>query len=166
MDIMLLSISIILLLLGLAGCLLPVLPGPPISFLALLFVNFTSYADFTANFLIIMAVMAAAVTTVDFIVPVWATKKAGGSKYGMWGAGIGIFAGIFFLPPFGLIIGPLAGAILGEMIKGSGGRKAIVAGLGSFAGFLLGAGLKLAASLTISLYFVRDVFLSSPVLFN
>lgn len=157
MDIFLLIISLILLMIGIAGCFLPVLPGPPVSFIALLLVNFTSFADFSTEFIIIMAVLAAAVTIIDFIVPVWTTKKFGGSKYGMWGAAIGIILGIFLFPPFGLIIGPLAGAIAGEMINGSGGSKALVAGLGSFAGFLLGIGLKLAVSLTITIYLIREL---------
>ena len=157
MDIFLLIISLILLMIGIAGCFLPVLPGPPVSFIALLLVNFTSFADFSTEFIIIMAVLAATVTIIDFIVPVWTTKKFGGSKYGMWGAAIGIILGIFLFPPFGLIIGPLAGAIAGEMINGSGGSKALVAGLGSFAGFLLGIGLKLAVSLTITIYLIREL---------
>jgi uncharacterized protein len=157
MDIFLLIISLLLLLIGIAGCFLPVLPGPPVSFIALLLVNFTRFADFSTELIIIMAVLAAAVTIIDFIVPVWSTKKFGGSKYGMWGAGIGIILGIFLFPPFGLIIGPLAGAIIGEMINGSGGRNALVAGIGSFAGFLLGIGLKLAVSLTITIYLIREL---------
>lgn len=164
MDVALLSISVILILTGLAGCFLPVVPGPPLSFLGLLMVHFTAYASFTVEFLLLMAFIALSVTIIDFLVPVWATRKFGGSKYGMWGAGIGIFAGIFFLPPIGLIAGPLAGAILGELIKGSGGRNAIVAGLGSFAGFLMGVGLKLAASLTMTIYFVKALFPSTPAL--
>lgn len=150
-----LSVAVILLLTGIAGCLLPVLPGPPVSFLALLMLHFTKWADFSGRFLILMASVAVVVTIVDYVVPVWTTKKFGGSKYGMWGAGIGIFAGIFFFPPLGFIIGPLAGAIAGELIHGRTGSQAVVAGLGSFAGFLLGVGLKLAASLTMTVYFVR-----------
>lgn len=155
MDIVLLSAAIILLLTGLAGCLLPVLPGPPLSFIALLILHFTPWADFSARLLILMAILATAVTLADYIFPVWTTKKFGGSRYGMWGAGIGIFAGIFFFPPVGIIIGPLAGAIAGELIYGRSGRDAVVAGLGSFAGFLLGVGLKLAASLIMTVYFVK-----------
>jgi uncharacterized protein len=161
MDSVLLSLAVILLLIGMAGCLLPVVPGPPVSYLALLIVNFTKYAGFTTDFLIITALLAIAVTVADLFIPVWATKKFGGSKYGMWGAGIGIFAGIFFFPPLGLVLGPLAGAIAGELISGSGGRKAVVAGLGSFAGFIAGVGLKLGVSLAITIYFVREVFMAS-----
>lgn len=158
MDILLIAISVLLLLLGLAGCLLPVIPGPPLSYLALLIISFTRFAHFSTDFLVIMAIIAALVTVIDFVVPVWTTKKFGGSVYGMWGAGIGIFAGIFFMPPLGLVIGPLAGAITGELIRGSDAGKAIIAGLGSFAGFLLGVGLKLIVSITITIYFVKEVF--------
>ncbi len=161
MDVILLSVSVLLLLAGIAGCLLPVIPGPPLSFLALLLVSFTKYAEFTVNFLIITGIIAVLVTLVDLAVPVWATKKCGGSRYGMWGAGIGIIAGIFFFPPAGLLLGPLAGAITGELIRGTGGRRAVIAGLGSFAGFLLGVGLKLAVSGTLTVYFVRAVFSAS-----
>lgn len=157
MDTLLLILAIILLLTGIAGCFLPVLPGPPVSFAALLLVNFTTYAYFSTRFIIIMAILATVVTILDFIVPVWTTKRFGGSKYGTWGAGIGLFLGIFFFPPFGMIIGPLIGAIIGELINGSSNRNAIKAGLGSFAGFLLGIGLKLAVSLTITVYFVMEV---------
>lgn len=161
MDTLLLTLAIILLLTGIAGCLLPVIPGPPVSYLALLIVNFTRYAGFTTDFLIITALLAIGVTVADLFIPVWATKKFGGSKYGMWGAGIGIFAGIFFFPPIGLVLGPLAGAVAGELLTGAGGRKAVIAGLGSFAGFIAGVGLKLAASLAMTIYFVREVFMAS-----
>jgi uncharacterized protein len=157
MDIFLLVLAVMLLIIGLAGCLLPVIPGPPVSFLALVTVHFTRFADFTVTFLLIMAFFAIAVTIVDLLVPVWASKKTGGSKYGMWGAAIGIIAGIFFLPPYGLIAGPVAGAIAGELLHGRKGKQALLAGLGSFAGFMLGIGLKLAVSLTITVYFIKGV---------
>lgn len=157
MDTILLILAIILLLTGIAGCFLPVLPGPPISFAALLLVNFTVYADFSTRFIIIMAMLAAAVTILDFIFPVWTTKRFGGSKYGTWGAAIGLVLGIFFFPPVGMIFGPLIGAIIGELINGSSNRNAVIAGLGSFAGFLLGIGLKLAVSLAITVYFIMEV---------
>jgi uncharacterized protein len=157
MDIILLSIALLLLLVGLAGCFLPVVPGPPVSFMALLLVNFTRYAAFSTEFILLTAFIAMAVTVLDFVVPVWTTKKFGGSKYGMWGAGIGIFAGVLFFPPLGLVLGPLAGAIIGEFLSGSSGKKALIAGLGSFAGFLLGIGLKLSVSLTITIYFLREI---------
>jgi uncharacterized protein len=157
MDLFLLLLSIIVLFIGLAGCFLPLIPGPPLSFMALVIIHFTRFADFNTGFLLLMALVAVAVTITDFFVPVWATGKSGGSRYGIWGAGIGIIAGIFFFPPLGLITGPFAGAVIGELIYGRSARKALIAGLGSFAGFMLGIGLKLAASVTMMLYFAKAV---------
>jgi uncharacterized protein len=157
MDYFLLFLSIIFLLIGLAGCFLPVIPGPPVSFLSLVLVHFTRYADFTLLFILIMAVLAAAATLIDLVIPLWATRKSGGSAYGMWGAAIGIVAGIFLFPPLGIIIFPVAGAIAGEMLQGKGFMEAVKSGLGAFAGFMLGIGIKLVASLTITFYFLRAV---------
>jgi len=146
-------------LLGLLGCVLPVIPGPPISFVGLLLLHFTKYADFSAEFLILWGTVAIVVTVLDYIVPIWGTKKFGGTRAGMWGAGIGLVAGIFFFPPIGIIIGPFAGAVIGEAIKGKEAREAFKAGFGSFLGLLVGIALKLAASIMMAYYFVKEAIL-------
>lgn len=158
MDYFLLILSILLIITGLLGCVLPVLPGPPFSFLGLLLLHFTKFADFTVTFLIITAVLAIIVTVLDYIVPIWGTKKFGGSKAGQWGATIGMIIGMLFLGPLGLIFGPLVGAIIGELIKGTESRQALRAGFGAFIGFLLGVGLKLAASLYMTYHYVKAFF--------
>jgi uncharacterized protein YqgC (DUF456 family) len=158
MDYFLLVLAILCMIIGLLGCALPVLPGPPLSFIGLLLLHFTRFADFSLRFFIIMAAVTILVSVLDYLVPIWGTKRFGGTKAGMWGATIGMFAGIFFLPPIGLILGPLFGAIIGEAINGADSRKAIVAGLGSLAGFFLGIGLKLAASIMMTIYFVKALF--------
>ncbi len=157
MDFVLLLLSVILLLTGIAGCFLPFIPGPPLSFLALLTVHFTRFAGFTAGFLALMAAIAVAVTVADLLLPVWTAGKSGGSRYGVWGAAIGLLAGILTLSPAGLIIGPVAGAIAGEFLNGRKPGEAFVAGLAAFAGFLMGTGLKLGASLAMTFYFIRAV---------
>ena len=157
MDVFLLILAIILMIAGILGCFLPIVPGPPLSFIGLLLLHFTKYADFSLTFFLIMGLVVVVVTVLDYVVPIWGTKKFGGTKAGMWGATIGMFVGIFFLPPIGLILGPLAGAIIGEAIKGAETKKALVAGLGSFFGFLLGIGLKLAASIMMTIYFIKAV---------
>lgn len=158
MDYFLLVLSILLIITGILGCVLPVLPGPPFSFLGLLLLHFTKFADFTVTFLIITAVLAIIVTVLDYIVPIWGTKKFGGSKAGQWGATIGMIIGMLFLGPLGLILGPLVGAIIGELINGTESRQALRAGFGAFIGFLLGVGLKLAASLYITYHYVKAFF--------
>ncbi len=155
MDYVLLVLSILLIITGLLGCVLPVLPGPPFSFLGLLLIHFTRFADFTVPFLIITASIAIIVTVLDYIVPIWSTKKFGGSKAGMWGATIGMIIGMVFLGPFGLILGPLLGAIIGESINGAKSQNALRAGMGAFIGFLLGVGLKLAASVYMTYHFIK-----------
>ncbi|MGE0090502.1 MAG: DUF456 domain-containing protein [Bacteroidales bacterium] len=158
MDYFLLVLSILLIITGLLGCVLPVLPGPPFSFLGLLLLHFTKFADFTVTLLIATAVLAIIVTVLDYIVPIWGTKKFGGSKAGQWGATIGMIIGMLFLGPLGLILGPLVGAIIGELIKGTESRQALSASFGAFIGFLLGVGLKLAASLYMTYHYVKAFF--------
>lgn len=148
------TISVIVMILGIIGCLVPVLPGPPLSFLALLMLHFTRFADFTRWTLIIFAGIAIVVTILDYLVPIWGTKKFGGSKYGTRGAAIGLVIG-FFLGPIGIIIGPLIGAFVGEMIFKDDINYSVKASFGSLVGFLTGVGLKLAASFVMAFYFFR-----------
>ena len=140
---------------GIIGCLVPVLPGPPISFLGLISLHFTRFGDFTSAALITFGAIALTVTILDYLVPVWGTKKFGGSKYGTRGAAIGLIIGLF-LGPLGLIIGPLAGAFVGELIFRDDIKYAMKAGFGSLLGFLTGVGLKLAASFVMTFYFVKE----------
>ncbi len=119
--------------------------------------HFTSFADFSKNLLIILAVAAGIVTILDYFVPIWGTKKFGGSKYGTRGAAIGLIIGLFF-GPLGIILGPFLGAFIGEMIFRDDFKYALKAGFGSLLGFLTGVGLKLATSLTITFYFIKAFF--------
>lgn len=154
MDYLLLALAIAFMIVGIAGCLLPVLPGPPLSYLGLVVLHFTRFADISKNMFIILGIVAVVVTVVDYIVPIWGTKKFGGSKYGMRGATVGLIIGLF-LGPVGIIIGPFIGAVVGELIFRDDIKYALRAGFGSLLGFLTGVGLKLAASLLMTFYFVR-----------
>jgi uncharacterized protein len=157
-DYVLVIIGIIIMVLGIIGCLVPVLPGPPLSFLGLLLLHFTKFGHFTAWTLIVFAGIAIAVSILDYLVPIWGTKKFGGSKYGTRGAAVGLIVG-FFLGPVGIIIGPLIGAFIGEMIFKDDFNYAFKAGFGSLIGFLTGVGLKLAASFVMTFYFVRALIM-------
>jgi len=157
-DYILLILGIILMLVGLVGCVIPILPGPPISFIGLLLLQFSRFADYSLNFMLLMGAIALLVSAADYVVPVWGTKKMGGSKAGIWGAAIGLFLGIFFFPPVGLIVGPLVGAVLAELIQGEDFQKSFRAGMGSLMGFILGIGIKLIASGVMTYYFVKALF--------
>lgn len=148
------AVAIMLMILGIAGCLLPILPGPPLAYLGLVALHFTRFADISRNMFIILGVIAVVVTVIDYVVPIWGTRQFGGSKYGMRGATVGLIIGLFLGPP-GIIIGPFIGAFVGELIFKDDIRYALKAGFGSLLGFLTGVGLKLAAALLMTFYFVK-----------
>ncbi len=154
-DYILLISGIIFMLLGIIGCLVPVLPGPPFSFLGIILLHFSRFGQFYVSTLIIFGVIAIVVTILDYIVPVWGTKKFGGTKYGTRGAAVGLITG-FFLGPAGIILGPFIGAFIGEMIFKDDLNYALKAGFGSLLGFLTGIGLKLTASFIMTFYFIKE----------
>jgi len=143
-------------LLGIIGCLVPVLPGPPLSYIGLVLIHFTRFADISSNLFIVLGVITVIVTVLDYVVPIWGTKKFGGSKYGIRGATVGLIIGLF-LGPVGIIVGPFVGAFVGELIFKDDVRYALKAGFGSLLGFLMGVGLKLAASAAITFYFIKSI---------
>lgn len=144
MDITLAIIAFLLSLVGIIGCIVPVLPGLLLNFLALVGLYFTSYAEIDLTSLIIWLVVVGIVSLADFFLPALMTRKFGGSKAGEWGATIGVFAGLFLFPPWGIILGPFFGAVLGEMSRKSGTPdQALKSGFGSFLAFFVGTGIKL-----------------------
>ncbi len=157
-DILWISIGMLLLIVGIIGCILPVLPGQILAWGSLLILQLTSPPPFTAKFIVIWALITAGVTLMDYYVPIWGTKKLGGSKKGMWGATIGLVIGIFFFPPFGLIVGPFVGAFVGELIAGKNSNIAFKSALGSFLGFVAGTMMKLVISFIMGYYFIINAF--------
>jgi len=169
MDIALLIIGFILILVGIVGCILPVVPGPPLSYIGLLLLHFTSYVDITWFTLIATAIATIIVTVLDYIIPVWGTKKAGGTKWGMRGSGLGLIVGLFF-SPIGIFVGPFVGALIGELLyyyyikkdadDNEKFHKSIKAALGSFLGLMLGVGLKIFVSCLIGFIFVKEALIA------
>ena len=155
-DYLLLTSGILLIILGIIGCLVPVLPGPPLSFLGILMLHLSRFGQFPNHVLIIFGVVAVTVTILDYIVPLWGTRKFGGSKYGSRGATVGLVTG-FFLGPAGIILGPFIGAFIGEMIFRDDIRYAARACIGSLLAFLSGIGLKLAASFVMTYFFLKEL---------
>jgi uncharacterized protein len=154
MDVLWLVLGVLLMLVGLAGCILPFLPGPPLCYLALLIQQLQSSPPYTTKFLIIWAGITLLVTALDYVIPLYGTRRFGGTKYGLWGCVIGLIAGLWF-PPFGLIFGPFAGAFIGELIGNAEANHAFKAAVGSFIGFLLGTLLKLIVCFVMGWYFIQ-----------
>jgi uncharacterized protein len=157
MDIFWLVVAIILMFSGIIGCLLPFLPGPPLSYLGLLAMQLRSDAPFTTKFLLIFAGITIIVTVLDYVIPMAGTKRFGGTRYGMWGCTIGLIVGIF-IPPWGLIIGPFAGAFVGELLGNASTENALRAALGSFIGFLFGTLLKLIVCFVMGYYLIAAIW--------
>ena len=130
-------LGVLLVLCGIAGSLLPLLPGPPLAYAGFLIQHFRTDRPFTTQFLLIWAGVVIIILILDYLVPLWGTKKYGGSKYGMWGCAIG-FLLAFWMGPLGVILGPFIGAFVGEMIYQQNSKKALHAAKGAFLGFLFG----------------------------
>lgn len=155
MDVILLIIGISFLLAGLVGCILPVLPGPPLSFVALLILQITHWGDFENRFLWLSALAAVVVTVLDYVVPVWGTKRFGGTRAGVWGASIGLIVGLF-IGPVGVILGPFVGAFVGELTGNSDSGNALRSAMGAFVGLMTGVVLKLVVSGVFTWYFFKE----------
>jgi uncharacterized protein len=145
----------LLLVVGLVGCFVPVLPGPPLAFFGLLIQQLKTSAPFTARFLIIFLVITIFITILDYVIPVYGTKRWGGSKYGVWGSGIGLLVGLWF-GPLGMIAGPFVGAWIGELFASADAAQAMKAAIGSFIGFLAGTFLKLMVCFIMVWYWVTS----------
>jgi len=147
MDIILLIVGFILMLVGIVGSILPVIPGTPISWLGLIVLYLAPSIEFDWTFLIITGVVAIGIYIMDYIIPALGTKKFGGSKAGAWGTFIGLIVGILAPIPFGILIGPFVGALVGELaFNQTQGPQAIKAAFGSFIGFLASTFMKLFAT--------------------
>ena len=132
LDVILIIVSALCMIAGLAGCVLPFLPGPPIAYLGLVFLHFTDKVHYTSTQLIIWLLIVAVVQVLDYFTPMLGSKYSGGSKWGNWGCIIGTLVGLLFLP-WGVILGPFLGAEFSQALK---------SGVGSLIGFILGTLLK------------------------
>ncbi|HBI01675.1 MAG TPA: DUF456 domain-containing protein [Flavobacterium sp.] len=159
MDIALLIIAFILMIIGILGSFLPVLPGPPISWVGLLLLYLTKAVPMSYTVLGVTLFVALLVGILDYVIPAKGTKRFGGSKYGIWGTNIGLVVGILAPIPFGFIIGPFVGAFVGEMINDSkDSQKAFKAATGSFIGFLASTFMKFVVSVVFFGLFLLKVW--------
>lgn len=155
MDILLIITGILFLLTGLAGCILPLLPGPPIAYVGLILLHFTDKAEFTTSQLMSWLLLVITLQVLDYIIPLLGSKYGGSSSQGTKGCLAGTLIGLFFMP-WGIILGPFLGAFLGELIGGNPTSQALKSGMGALAGFLLGTVLKCI----VTGYFIYQFFIA------
>lgn len=154
-----LVLAIILFLAGLAGTVLPVLPGAPLILLGMVVYGlFTGFAKLTWGFFIWQAVAVALTFFIDYLASVWGVRRSGGSKAALWGSVIGLVAGVLVLGPAGIILGPFLGAFLGEILVKKDVAQALRTGVGSLVGLLGGTVLKLAIELVMIAWFLTVIF--------
>jgi len=158
MDLILVIGGFLLCLLGIVGSVLPVLPGPPISWLGLLLLHLTNGVPLSYWFLGITLVIALTIFILDYFIPAIGTKRFGGSSAGAIGTIIGLIIGLFSPIPFGILIGAFLGALIGEMVFNKTERKkALKAAFGAFLGFLTSTFMKLVVSFIFLGLFLWDL---------
>ena len=152
-------------LVGILGSIIPGLPGPPISWLGMfaLYIWGTgtdSGGDaMSLTVLLVMLGVTTVVSVLDYIIPSMLTRKYGGSKAGSRGALIGMFIGIFCLPPWGILVGTMAGAFIGELyFAGKDVKGSLRSAWSSLLGFMAGTGLKLVATCVMFYYIAVYAF--------
>jgi uncharacterized protein YqgC (DUF456 family) len=143
MDVLLLALGFMCVILGIFGSFLPVLPGPSISWVGLVLLYFTNAVPANYWVLGIALLITVIISVLDYVIPAKGTKRFGGSSYGIWGTNIGLIVGILAPVPFGFIIGPFVGALIGELIYDfKDHNRALKAATGSFVGFLASSFMK------------------------
>ena len=158
MTTLLIVLGFLLALAGIVGCILPFMPGPPLSFLSLLSLSWAyQWEPFSVRFLMIMGLLTVLLTILDYVIPAGGAKKYGASKAGIWGSLCGMPLGLFFFPPWGILMGGIAGAFLGELLAGKKGNAALRASWGVFIGYVAGTALKLAFSTIVLFFYIKEL---------
>jgi uncharacterized protein YqgC (DUF456 family) len=147
-------IGSILMLLGLAGSILPILPGPPLSFIGLFLLALLKHFSppLTPTLVIILAIVTIIVIVMDYIIPLMGAKRYGASKWGVWGSVLGMAIGIFW-SPFAMLVGAFIGAVVVEWLIGKKKGEALRAGWGVVMGTLFATILRLGVSGMMTYYF-------------
>ena len=149
--ILIITAAVLLALTGILGAIIPALPGPPLCWASLLIAYLSCPNYVSSSLLWWMLALTIIAQVLDYIAPIWMTKAGGGSKAAITGSTVGLLLGLFMMPT-GLILGPLIGAFVGEMLSSQQMGRATRMALLSFLSFLLTTGLKLVLSLMMTFY--------------
>lgn len=155
MDILGIAIVVVLFVVGMLGAIYPVLPGV-FAIYAAFFVYgwFFSFDKYNVWFWIIQTFILVVLIIADYVVGAWGVKKYGGSKASVVGSTIGIIAGPFVIPAFGLVLGPFLGAVIGELLAGSKLKQSLLVGWGSLIGLLSSVFVKIVLQLVMIILFI------------
>lgn len=157
METLLIILALVCGIIGIAGAVLPAMPGAPLSFIGLLLLLPCEGADISNTTLWVAGIFLVVVSILDYIAPVWLTNLSGGSKQASRGSMAGLIAGLFFFPPWGLVLGPFVGAFIGELMESASKGKAFKVAMMSFVGFVLTTGMKIIYGGILLFVIVKEV---------
>ena len=158
MDLLLIIISTVLIILGIIGSFMPILPGPLTSWLGLFILNLISSVEIDNTLLIITFIIATTIFILDSLIPIYGSKYFGATKYGIIGASIGLVIGIIAPIPFGILIGPILGALIGELLFNNDLKKSIKSSIGVLIGFLASSFIKFVTSIVYLIIYIVQLW--------
>lgn len=154
------AVAVVLVVVGLAGVVLPALPGTVLIFAGLLLAAWADdFARVGVGTIVVLGILTAASYFVDVATMALGMKRLGTSRRAMAGAAIGTIAGLFFGLP-GLIVGPFAGAVIGELTSHRDLGRAGRAGVAAWIGFLIGTVVKVGLAFAMVGIFLTAWFVS------
>lgn len=155
-------VSILLLLVGILGTFLPVLPGLLLSLCGLLIYKFGTDSSLSMVYIWIFVFLTLLSIILNYVIPARTNRKYGGTRWGSAGSVIGTILGMFFIPvPFGFLIGMFLGVFVGELLHDANDKKkAWNSTKGALIGFLYGTGFNFMVGLAMFLVVIIDIFKS------
>ena len=158
MDLLLIIISAVLIISGIIGSFMPILPGPLTSWFGLFTLNLISSVEVDSTLLIITFIIAITIFILDSLIPIYGSKYFGATKYGIIGASIGLVIGIITPIPFGILIGPILGALIGELLFNNDLRKSIKSSIGVLIGFVASSFIKFVTSIVYLMIYIIQLW--------
>ena len=158
MDLLLIIISAVLIISGIIGSFMPILPGPLTSWFGLFILNLISSVEIDSTLLIITFIIAITIFILDSLIPIYGSKYFGATKYGIIGASIGLVIGIIIPIPFGILIGPILGALIGELLFNNDLKKSIKSSIGVLIGFVASSFIKFVTSIVYLMIYIIQLW--------
>ena len=157
LDVIIIVLGLIVALVGIVGCIIPAVPGPPLNFVSLLLLEIIIDKAFSLEFYLVWGIITTLTILIDYILPIMGAKLYKASRWGIWGSVIGMLIGMIFFPPFGMIIGLLVGAIAGEFIAGKNSFDAFKVGAATFVASIIVILIKLIVSGFLTFFYAEKV---------
>ncbi len=154
-DVIMLIVVFLLILVGIAGTVIPLIPGIPLIFISIAAYGwYEGFQQVTPKYLVIIGALTVLSVMVDYLSTTLGAKYAGSSKKGIWGAFLGTLVGAIFFPPMGILIGPWLGAFIGEYLELQDLKAAAKTGFSTVLGLFSGIIFNLVLAFIILISFI------------